>query len=171
MRDACPNHYERAFEGWLIDHRVEYLRADEHRRLGTSRESVKNFDFLLCARSGQRLIVEVKGRTFHGTNLADMTGLECWVTLDDVAGLRMWQQALGSDHQAVFVFAYRLANVDVELDGRETLVLDDERYVFFCLPVDDYHPNMKRRSLKWQTVTLPAEAFRRHARELKELLL
>ena len=171
MRDASPNHYEQAFEGWLIDHRVEYLRADEHKRLGTPSVSVKNFDFLLYARSGPRLIVEVKGRTFHGTNLADMTGLECWVTLDDVEGLRTWQQALGPDHQAVFVFVYRLVNIDVELDGRQTLVLNDERYVFFCLYADDYHRHMKRRSPKWQTVTLPAEAFRQHACELKDLLL
>jgi hypothetical protein len=170
MRDASPNHYERAFEGWLIDHQVEYLRADEHKRIGTPRESVKNFDFLLCARSGQCFIVEVKGRTFHGTNLTDMTGLECWVTLDDVQGLRMWQQALGADHEAVFVFTYRIASVDIELDGRETLIMDEETYVFFCISVDDYHRNMKRRSPKWQTVTLPAEVFRRHARELKDLL-
>jgi hypothetical protein len=171
MRDASPNHYERAFEGWLIDHRVEYLRADEHKRIGLPRRSVKNFDFLVYASSGKRIIIELKGRTFQGASLTEMKSLECWVTLDDVEGLRTWQQALGPDHEAAFVFAYRIANLDVELDGRETLVLDDETYVFLCVGVDDYHRHMKRRSPKWQTVTLPAKAFRQYARELKALLM
>jgi hypothetical protein len=170
MRDASTNRYERAFEGWLIDHHVEYLRADEHKRIGTPRESVKNFDFLLYANHSRRIIVEVKGRTFEGTSLADMTGLDCWVTLDDVEGLRTWQQALGPDHEAVFVFAYRIANVDVELDGREKLVVDEDTYVFFCVGIEDYRRHMKRRSPKWQTVTLPAQAFRQCVRELKDLL-
>lgn len=171
MRDASANQYERAFESWLIDHQVEYLRADEHKRIGTPRQSVKNFDFLLYADPGKRFIVEVKGRTFGGTSLAGMTGLECWATLDDVEGLRTWQQALGPDHEAAFVFAYRIANVDADLNGREAIVLDGDRYIFFCIRVDDYHRHMKRRSPKWRTVTLPAQAFRRHARELKEWLL
>ncbi len=170
MREASVNHYERAFEHWLIDGQMEYVRADEHKRIGAAGQSVKNFDFLLYARSGKRIITEVKGRTFRGTSLVGMTGLECWVTRDDVEGLLRWQEVLGDNQEAVFVFAYRLAQVDVDLDGREAFSFGPDRYVFFCVRADDYARAMKRRSPKWRTVTLPAEAFRQYARELASLL-
>ncbi len=30
MKDFSPNHYERAFENWLIDNRIQYIAVDEH---------------------------------------------------------------------------------------------------------------------------------------------
>ncbi|MBN1360511.1 MAG: HYExAFE family protein [Sedimentisphaerales bacterium] len=170
MRDSADNHYERAFESWLIDHRVQYVRADEHKRLGPARRSVKNFDFLLHTGSSRQIIAEVKGRTFKGTTVAQLKGLDCWVTRDDVEGLQMWQRALGAGHEAAFIFAYRVVNVDVDFDGRETLLLDQDRYLFLAVRVDDYARHMKRRSPKWQTVTLPAEKFRELAVDLVALL-
>lgn len=158
MRDAADNHYERAFEHWLIDHQIQYVRADEHKRLGPAPRSVKNFDFLLTCISGRQMIVEVKGRTFKGTSVAELKGFECWVTRDDIRGLQMWQHALG--HPAAIVFAYRVVNVDVDFDGRETLTVGQDRYLFLAVFVDDYAAHMKRRSPKWRTVTLPAEVFR-----------
>ena len=170
MKDGAANHYERAFEGWLIDHQVQYVRADEHKRIGTTRQSVKNFDFLLYASLGRRIIVEVKGRTFKGTSLVGLKGLECWVTRDDVWGLRAWQKALGPGHEVAFAFAYRAANVDVDFDGRDVLCLDRDRYVFLCIRIEDYHRHMRPRSGRWQTVTLPADRFREHATDLSTLL-
>lgn len=170
MRDFSPNLYERAFENWLIDRRIAYVRADEHKRLGPAPESVKNFDFLLYPQPDRKVIVEVKGRTFHGATLAGLKGLECWVTLDDIESLRMWRQALGPDHEAVFVFAYRVARADVDFDGRGVFAYGSDRYLFFSIPLDDYCRHMRRRSPRWQTVTLPAEQFRRHATDLSVLL-
>lgn len=170
MRDLSLNHYERAFENWLIDHRIPYVHCKEHHRPGPSDGSVKNFDFLLRPESGRKIIVEVKGRTFAGTTLAGLSGLECWVTRDDVKSLRMWKKALGPDHEAVFVFAYRVAQADVDFDGLEPLTLGADRYAFFCLRLDDYARCMRSRSRKWRTVTLAARDFRRHARTLDELL-
>ncbi|MEN6425493.1 MAG: HYExAFE family protein [Phycisphaerales bacterium] len=163
MRSLSPNHYERAFENWLIDNHIPYIRNDEHRRLGPCDGSVKNFDFLLSPQSGRRVIVEVKGRTFAGASLAGLSGLECWVTLDDVEGLQVWQRALGPGHEAVFVFAHRVVQADVDLDGHELLTLGSDRYVFFCIRLDDYLRCMRSRSRKWGTVTLSAEDFRRYA--------
>jgi hypothetical protein len=77
MRDYSRNRYERAFENWLLDHHVRYVRSDERRRLGPSHKSVKNFDFLLFPRPDRQVIAEVKGRTFAGTTLAELTGLDC----------------------------------------------------------------------------------------------
>ena len=113
MRDGSGNRYERAFENWLLDHGVPYVRSDEHRRLGSARKSVKNFDFLLFPRADRKVIVEVKGRTFAGTTLVGLAGFDCWVTMDDIESLQVWRRALGDDHEAVFVFAYRVAQADV----------------------------------------------------------
>ena len=160
MRQYSPNPYERAFEDWLLDHHIRYVRSDEHRRLGPSYKSVKNFDFLLLPKSDRKVIVEVKGRTFAGTTLAPRRGLECWVTLDDIQSLQVWRDALGRDHEAIFVFAYRVAKADVDFDGCERVVSGIDRYVFFCVRLDDYLEHIVRRSPKWRTVTLPAASFR-----------
>jgi len=170
MRDSRANHYELAFENWLLDHGVDYVRADDHERLGPPRRSVKNFDFLLRPDAGRRVIAEVKGRTFRGTNVTERAGFECWVTRDDVESLALWRRILGAGHEAVFVFAYRVAQVEVDFDGCDVLDFRGERYLFFCVRLDEYRRHMKRRSPKWETVTLPAEKFRQCAVSLGEFL-
>jgi hypothetical protein len=170
MKDSFPNHYERAFENWLIENRISYEAVDEHRRAAFGHAGVKSFDFLLYPREGRTIIAEVKGRTFKGASLSGLTGLECWVTTEDVDGLLKWQKALGPGHQAVFIFAYLARNVDVDFDGRDVFEFDANRYAFFCIRLDDYRRFMKRRSPKWQTVTLAADKFRQCAVQLEEFL-
>ena len=171
MTDFSPNHYERAFENWLLDNRIPYVRADEHKRAPFGRSDIKSFDFLVEASGGRMIIAEVKGRTFKGASLEKMTGFDCWVTIEDVEGLGKWQQIFGDSHQAVFVFAYRIENIDVDFDGLDVLDFDDSRYVFFCVKLEDYRSSMKRRSPRWRTVTLSAETFRRCAVHITEFLL
>jgi hypothetical protein len=171
IMESSPNHYERAFENWLIDNHIPYEAVDEHKRAAFGHADVKSFDFLLHPDKGQTVIAEVKGRTFKGTSLAKLAGLECWVTAEDVEGLVKWQQALGPGHQAVFVFAYRIENIDVDFDGREVFDFDASRYLFFCIRLDDYRKFMRRRSPKWQTVTLPAGKFRDCAVHISQFLL
>ncbi|MHC4642461.1 MAG: HYExAFE family protein, partial [Planctomycetota bacterium] len=77
----------------------------------------------------------------------------------------------GPDHQAVFVFAYKIENVDVDFDGRDFFDFEQNRYIFFCIKLEDYCRFMKRRSPKWQTVTLPADKFRKCAIQMQALLL
>jgi len=171
MSNLSGKHYERAFENWLVENRVEYVKSDEHERPGPAGKSVKNFDFLVYPGRDRKVIVEVKGRTFTGMALAGLTGLECWVTADDIESLRVWKRALGPDHEPVFVFAYRVAKVDVDFDGHSVLDCGPDRYLFFCVRLDDYCRHMKRRSPKWHTLTLPAESFRQCAVSLSAFLL
>jgi hypothetical protein len=170
MRDGSRNRYERAFENWLLDHHVQYVRSDEHRRLGSSYESVKNFDFLLFPRPDRKVIVEVKGRTFAGTTLVGLAGFDCWVTMDDLESLQVWRRALGDDHEAAFVFAYRVAQADVDFDGHEVLAWGSDRYLFFCVRLDDYRQHAGPRSRRWRTVMLCADSFRRCAIGLSAFL-
>ena len=163
MKTSPINHYEQAFENWLIDHRIRYSAIDEHKRAVFSQSKVKSFDFLLYPSNHKVVIAEVKGRKFKGTSFATLSGFECWVTAGDVKGLSTWQRIFGPDHIATFVFAYQIENVDVDFDGREVYEFHSKRYVFFAVKLDDYCSFMKTRSPKWQTVTLSAENFRQYA--------
>jgi len=171
MKDSFGNHYERAFENWLIDNRFQYIAIDEHKRAAFAHCKVKSFDFLVFPANGQIIIAEVKGRKFKGTSLAKLAGFECWVTAEDVDGLVKWQRVFGAAYQAVFVFVYKIENIDVDFDGRDVFDFDTNRYIFFTIELDEYRSFMKRRSPKWQTVTLPAEKFRQCAVQISELLL
>jgi len=171
MKEFLRNHYERAFENWLIDNRIQYILVDEHKRAAFARCKVKSFDFLLYPRNRQIIIAEVKGRKFKGTRLAKLAGFECWVTADDIDGLTRWQEVFGAGHQAIFVFAYKAEKIDVDFDGRDVFDFNENRYLFFTVKLNDYRSFMKRRSPKWQTVTLPADKFRQCAAQISELLL
>jgi hypothetical protein len=165
------NHYETAFENWLIDNHIQYIAIDERKKAAFAKCKVKSFDFLLYPRNGQVIIAEVKGRRFKGTSLSNLTGLECWVTTEDIDGLTKWQEVFGPGHQVIFVFAYEMENIDVDFDGRAAYDFAQKRYVFWCIKLDDYRSFMKVRSPKWRTVTLPADRFRRCAVEINEFLL
>ncbi|MDD5327797.1 MAG: HYExAFE family protein [Phycisphaerae bacterium] len=172
---ATMNHYERAFQNWLIDNKIKYASVDKQKRAEFENCKIKSFDFLLYPPSGEIIIAEVKGRSFKGTSFAGLAGFECWVTAEDIDGLVNWRDALSAGrlsaegHSAVFVFAYKIENIDVDFDGREVYDFDANRYVFFAVKLDDYRAFMKRRSPKWQTVTLSADKFRQCAIELRQL--
>ena len=170
MKNFHLNHYEKAFGNWLIDNRVQYIAVDEQKRAALGRSKIKSFDYLLYPVNQPIIVAEVKGRKFKGTSFAKLTKLECWVTADDITGLTMWQQIFGSTHAAAFVFVYLIENMDVDLDGRDIYEFNGKRYIFFCVKLDDYCREMTLRSPKWQTVTLPAEKFRRCAVQMQKLL-
>jgi len=171
MKDFPPNHYERAFENWLIDNHIQYVSADEHKKTAVGNSNIKSFDFLLYPPNQQIIIAEVKGRSFKGATLAKLASLECWVTTDDIDGLAKWQDFFGSGYTAFFVFAYKMENIDVDFDGRDFYDFAENRYVFFAVRLEDYRRYMKRRSPKWQTVTLPADKFRQFAVQMQNLLI
>ena len=174
------NEYEQAFESWLIDSRVQYVTVDQQKRRIFARNRIKSFDFLLYPAGFTPVIIaEVKGRKFKGTTLKNLTGLQCWVTMEDVQGLIRWEQVFGSEkpghvtdagYQAWFIFAYEFENVDVETDGRAVYDYRNRRYIFFAVRLDDYREFMTMRSPKWRTVTLPAAKFREYAVPASQLL-
>jgi len=171
MKYPGPNHYEKAFCRWLIDNRVSYIAVDEQKRAIMGKSKIKSFDFLIYPPAQQTIVAEVKGRAFDGKSLAKLTRMQCWVTTDDVEGLSRWQRVFGHSHLAIFVFAYRMKNIDIDLDGRETYDFDGHRYLFFAVKLQDYCRFMKMRSPKWKTVNLSAENFRKCAVQMQNLIL
>ena len=171
MRDPSSNHYARAFENWLAEHRIARVAVDQQRRAAFSKSNIKSFDFLLYPEDRKIFIAEVKGRKFKGDSFSKLARMTNWVTMDDIEGLRQWQQVFGNEYIPIFIFVYALDMIDVESDGREIYDFRDGRYVFFAVRLDDYRSNMTLRSPKWRTVNLPAKAFRNCAISLEELLL
>ncbi len=163
MSDEASNHYESAFESWLIENHIQYLHIDESKRAVFKNAKIKSFDFVLYLHNSKIALVEVKGRTFKGTSLEKMSGFECWVTTEDIEGLVYWQKIFGRNHGVFFVFAYKVEKIDVDFNGRDAFTYRQDRYLFFAVRLDDYQKFMKQRSPKWKTVTLPADKFRKIA--------
>jgi hypothetical protein len=161
------NLYEQVFESCLREHKIVFESVVQTQRVEAGAGSVKNFDFLLHPKSDAPVLVELKGRTFHGGSLAGLKGLDAWVTFEDVQALSYWlnvcRQAKPAT-QAAFVFVFRMEQVDIETDGQVLYEYGGERFLMLAVPLEDYRKAMKRRSPRWQTVTLSAQDFRRVAR-------
>ena len=169
MKNPRINHYEKAFANFLVDNHIQFTAIDERKRSIFGRSKIKSFDYLLYPPNQPIIVAEVKGRKFKGTSFAKLAGFDCLVTVDDVAGLIKWQKVFGQTHTAAFIFAYKIENIDVDLDGRDVYYFDGYRYVFFCIRLSDYRKFMKIRSPKWGTVTLPAEKFRQCTVQIQQL--
>lgn len=165
------NEYEQAFENWLIENQLQFVKVDQQKRRIFARNKIKSFDFMLYPVNSAPVIAEVKGRLFKGSSLVKETGLECWVTMEDIRGLIQWEQVFNDGTEALFVFAYKFENIDVETDGREVYDFDGNVFMFYVVRLDDYREFMKVRSPKWQTVTLPAVKFRELAVPVREFLI
>jgi hypothetical protein len=171
MDNYPVNHYEKAFESWLIDNRIKFTVIDQSKRAAFGKVKLKSFDFLLYRKDEPVIIAEVKGRMFKGTTFEKLRRFECWVLADDVEGLLQWQNVFGNGHEAYFIFAYNIENIDVDFDGRGVYESAGRRYSFAAIKLDDYRRYMKLRSPKWRTVTLGADDFRKFAISLEELIL
>ncbi len=174
---GAGNEYEWVFGNWLAENRVGFVPVNQQKRSLFSRSRIKSFDFMLYPEGSGPIIAELKGRLFKGRSLAKMTGLECWVNIEDVRGLLGWEKALdvgGRDGHlrgtAWFIFAYKLENIDVETDGKDIYEFGQGRYVFYAIKAEDYRKFMKVRSPRWKTVTLAAAKFRELAVPAGDLL-
>lgn len=165
------NVYERAFEAYLRQRQMPYRAVDQSRRREFERCRVKSFDFALSTPGGL-LLADVKGRLFRGVSVVGFKGVQSWVTMEDIRGLRLWQKVVAEKEpaRAGFIFAYRLSAADVETDGAEVYDFEGQRFIFVLVLLDDYQKAMRQRSPRWQTVYLPAAAFRRVAVGLTEWL-
>ena len=169
------NEYERAFKGYLADNRIDCSAVDQAHRGSFNGQKIKTFDFLVYqAGINRAILAEVKGKKFKGTSLAGRKGFECWVGIDDVAGLSQWEKILSTQScgnvEGLFVFVYQFENIDVENDGLDVYEFAGHQYLFCCIKLSDYAREMKLRSPGWRTVTLAADKFRELAIPLDKVL-
>ncbi|MCP4594736.1 MAG: HYExAFE family protein [bacterium] len=160
-------HYEAAFEDYLRSQGIPYVPVDEQKRVIFSGTRVKSFDFLVYRPGDVTWLVDVKGRKFPYDTQANSRTWENWVTDEDLSGLSHWEQAFGDGFRGVFVFAYWLTGAPDARLLAHVHAFRNETYAFMCVPLADYQTHARRRSPKWETVTVPAAEFRRLAKPIQ----
>lgn len=155
-------HYEAAFEAYLRHRGIPYVAVDEAKRALFATEKLKSFDFVVYSKNGPNLLVDVKGRSCR--DRAKRSGFESWSTEQDVTDLTQWTQVFGDGFRGVLIFAYW---VDTPLLPDPSIFeFRDRSYLLMGIDLNEYRNHMRRRSPKWATVALPAEAFRQLARPI-----
>lgn len=156
------NHYEAAFEAYLQWHRLCYVAVDETRRALLDETRLKNLDFIVHGKGGERLLIDVKGRRFPSGSAGRLRCVwECWSTLEDISGLASWAELFGPDYQGLLLFAYEvLPSVTLHGEPEDLWTRNGRRYLFRAVPVADYRRHMRVRSPRWGTVSLPGTVFR-----------
>ncbi|MCC6424296.1 MAG: HYExAFE family protein [Phycisphaerales bacterium] len=161
-------HYEAAFEAFLRQRRVPYVAVDEAKKALFSNARLKSFDFVVYSPNGPNLLVDVKGRQMCGRPRASTGGFQTWATEQDVTDLMQWEQVFGDGFKAVLTFIYW---IDPPLLEQPGMFLHQERW-YWMMGIDlaEYRSHMRRRSVKWETVCIPAADFRLLARPLENWL-
>ena|SRR5437870_4468049 len=159
-------HYEAAFEAFLRDRGVPYIAVDEAKKALFSNAKLKCFDFVVYSKSGPNLLVDVKGR--QARNRTGPASFQTWATQQDVSDLMQWEQVFGEGFKAVLAFIYW---IDAPLHPDNGMFEHkDKWYLLLGIDLAEYRSHMRRRSVKWETVALPAEDFRNLARPLESWL-
>ena len=163
-------HYEAALEDYLRSRGTPYVALDETRRVIFSGARIKSFDFLIYPASGPNLITDVKGRKFPYTSGSSHRYWENWVSRADLEGLTEWEHAFGAGYQAVLIFTYLLSGPEDRWPQGPVYPFRGKQYAFLSVGLAEYARQVRTRSSKWNTVTVPGKAFREMVRPLADLL-
>lgn len=159
-------HYEAAFEAYLRHRGIPYVAVDEAKKALFANAKLKSFDFVVYNKSGNNLLVDVKGRSCR--NGTSKRSFETWTPQRDVEDLMQWEQVFGDGFKAVLTFIYW---IDAPLTPEPGMFeFRDKWYLLLGVDLGEYRNHMRRRSPKWETVALPAEDFRQLARPIDQWL-
>ena len=170
------NHYEAAFEALLRELRMPYVAVDETKKALFSGSKLKSFDFVVYSRRGPNLLVDIKGRKAVAENGGGGAGsLQTWTTRRDVDDLCQWERIFGDGFKAVFGFVFEVDPVLAPPPGHFVFRQGDpaapatareRHYLMLAVDLADYRNHMSRRSVKWDTVAMPAAEFRELAKPI-----
>lgn len=167
-------HYDHAFEQYLRQHAIPYVAVDEARRALCSRPvaglgdvSLKSFDFVVYGSARGNWLIDVKGRKHTGRSARSFDN---WVTRGDVESLAQWERLFGKGFRGAFVFLYWCGAVAPESLFQEVFTCDSRWYALLAVTLEDYRRHLRPRSARWQTVHIPAAAFKSVTQPLRELL-
>lgn len=162
------NHYEAAFEAYLRAQQIPYVAVDEARRSLLGDASLKSPDFIVSDPRGGSWLVDVKGRLFPSGEQKQYW--KNWSTRDDLDSLACWERLFGERFAGLFVFAYLVVGDRAPLPSEELFRFRDRIYGFIAIRRGDYARFARAISPAWDTVAMPAEAFRRFARPFPNFL-
>ena len=159
-------HYEAAFEDYLRSCGWPYIPVDEQKNAIFAGARIKSFDFLVYRPGKRAWLVDIKGRKFPYDGKGGKRYWENWVTREDLEGLHRWEGVFGEGFEPGLVFVYWLTGPADRDPTDEVHVFKNEYYSFLWISALDYAAHARRRSPKWNTVSLPTEAFRKLAKPL-----
>jgi hypothetical protein len=160
-------HYEAAFEAFLRSRGIPYVAVDEAKKALFADAKLKSFDFVVYSKNGPNLLVDVKGRSARDRS-ATKRSFQTWTTERDIDDLMQWEQVFGEGFKAMLAFVYEIEAPLAAEDGM--FEHHDRWYLLMGVELAEYRNHMRRRSVKWETVALPAEDFRNLARPLESWL-
>ena len=162
-------HYEAAFEAFLREKGIPCVAVDEAKKALFANAKLKSFDFVVYSKNGPNLLIDVKGRQARSRGSPGARGsFETWATEQDVNDLVQWEQVFGDGYKALLTFIYW---IDPPLAPEAGMFEHRDRwYLLYGIDLAEYRNAMRRRSAKWETVSLPAEEFRSLARPLESWL-
>ncbi len=159
-------HYEAAFEAFLRERGIPYVAVDEAKKALFANAKLKSFDFVVYSKTGPNLLIDVKGRQVR--DRGGRRGFETWATERDINDLMQWEQVFGGGFKAMLTFVYW---IDPPLTPEPGMYEHRNRwYMLYGIDLAEYRNSMRRRSVKWETVSLPAAEFRSLARPLESWL-
>ncbi|GIW85323.1 MAG: HYExAFE family protein [Thermogemmata sp.] len=158
------NLYEQAFAAWARRWGAVVLPLAEIHRQPFPNGPLKTPDFLVLGQGGPegaRLVVDVKGRRFGGTQDHPRSEWPNWCHASDLEALPSWAAHLGPSFRPVLAFVYALADHAVLPPGTPDLFrFRDQCYLMRGVDVYAYRQHMRPRSTRWQTVFLSRSDFR-----------
>ncbi|HUB27682.1 MAG TPA: HYExAFE family protein [Tepidisphaeraceae bacterium] len=160
------NHYSAAFEAYLRSRSIPYVNVHQAKKALCGNSHLKSFDFVVYSKRGKNILVDLNGRTHAHRNGA--SGFQSWTCERDVEDLVEWERVFGDEFTAVLTFVYWMKSARLGPAG--AFRHRDRSYLLMGIDLGDYRRRMRRRSAKWETVSLPADDFRTLARPLESWL-
>jgi len=163
--------YERAVEEYLRTHGLAYLGVRQGRRALAGGRSVKNFDLLVRARSGQHYLLEVKGRQFPYVNRGKKVYWENWLHQDDLEGLRRWRGYFGFGFTGLICYAYCITDEEYLETFTSQVDWQGKTFGLVGVTLETFLEVSEQRSRRWQALHIPPAVFRQVLAPLSAFLL
>ncbi len=163
--------YERSVEQFLRTHRLPYLAINQRRRPLSAQGPIKNFDFLVHARSGQHYLVEVKGRQFPYVLRGKSVYWENWVHEEDLDGLRLWRDYFGFGSTGLVCYAYLITKPEHADSFPSRSSWQGREFGLVALTLEEFLRWSRPRSSRWKARHIPPAQFRQLIRPLGYFLL
>lgn len=163
--------YERAVEHYLRIHQLPYLAINQRRRPLAGDRPLKNFDFVIRARSGQHHLVEVKGRQFPYVHRGKRVFWENWVHEEDLEGLRLWRDYFGFGFTGLVCYAYLVTEPEYLETFASRSDWQGRSFGLVALTLEEFLQWGESRSPRWKARHIPPATFRGLIKPLSAFLL
>jgi hypothetical protein len=169
MPARAANHYIIAFEAFLKSRNIPYVNVEQAKRALFADQRLKSFDFVVYSKKGPNVLVDLNGRSCVGRDgKKKRKGFETWTTETDVTDLVQWEEVFGDGFKGIVAFSYWVEDPKRIMPGM--FQYKDRWYLLMGIDLSDYRNRMRKRSAKWETVSLPRKDFRSLARPLESWL-